>query len=138
MPSKDELRYEGPGTYTSGNPLQTTDPEGAHYGKRWEDAEHFADPTSWGYRLAGKLTYNNAIGAWSLLPRFSWQHDVDGVTPGPGGNFIAGRKAFTVGLAVNYLSRWEFDVSYTTYSGADRYNLINDRDFLGGFVKYSF
>ncbi len=138
MPSKDELRYEGPGTYTSGNPLQTTDPEGAHYGKRWEDAEHFADPTSWGYRLAGKLTYNNAIGAWSLLPRFSWQHDVDGVTPGPGGNFIDGRMAFTVGLAINYLSRWEFDVSYTNYSGADRYNLINDRDFLGGFVKYSF
>ena len=63
---------------------------------------------------------------------------MDGVTPGPGGNFIDGRKAFSVGVAANYLSRWEFDLSYTIYSGADRYNLINDRDFLGAFIKYSF
>ena len=48
MPSKDELRFEGPGTYTSGNPVKTMDPHGAHPGKGWEDAEHFADPTSWG------------------------------------------------------------------------------------------
>jgi len=24
------------------------------------------------------------------------------------------------------------------YAGADRYNLINDRDFVGAFIKYSF
>jgi hypothetical protein len=138
MPDKEVLRYEGPGTYTSGNPLQTTDPNGAHLGKQWEDAEHFADPTSWGYRLAGRLVYNNAIGAWALIPSFGWQHDVDGVSPGPGGNFIDGRTALTVGLATNYLNAWEVEVSYTNYSGASRYNLINDRDFIGAFIRYSF
>ncbi len=137
MPSKDELRYEGPGTYTSGNPIHEL-PGGAHAGKPYEKAEHFADPTSWGYRLAGKLTYNNAIGAWSLAPRFAWQQDVDGVTPGPGGNFIDGRTAFTIGIGTTYQNRWEIDLSYTSYSGASRYNLINDRDFIGGFVKFSF
>ena len=137
MPSKDELRYEGPGTYTSGNPIQEL-PGGAHAGKPYEKAEHFADPTSWGYRLAGGLTYNNAIGAWSLLPKFSWQHDVDGVSPGPGGNFIDGRTAFSVGIGTSYQNRWEIELIYTNYSGASRYNLINDRDFLGGFVKFSF
>jgi len=136
MPSKDELRFEGPGTYTSGNPINTA--VGAHVGKEWERPEHFADDFSWGYRLVGRLTYNNAIGAWSLAPRFSWQHDVSGITPGPGGSFIDGRKAFTIGIQAGYQNAWQLDLSYTTYTGASRYNLINDRDFIGGFIKYSF
>jgi len=136
MPEKDVLRFEGPGTYTSGNPLNTT--IGAHVGKEWERPEHFADDFSWGYRLAGRLTYNNVFGAWSLIPRFAWQHDVDGVTPGPGGSFIDGRMAFTIGIQTTYQNAWQVDLSYTNYSGASRYNLINDRDFIGGFIKYSF
>ncbi len=137
MPSKDELRFDGPGTYTSGNPLMSL-PGGAHAGKPYELPEHFADDFSWGYRLAGRLTYNNAIGAWSLSPRFAWAHDVDGVTPGPGGSFIAGRMAATVGIQAGYQNAWQIDLSYTSFMGASRYNLINDRDFIGGFVKYSF
>jgi hypothetical protein len=137
MPSKDELRYEGPGTYTSGNPIHSL-PGGAHAGKAYEQPEHFADPTSWGYRLVGRLVYNNAVGAFNLIPRFGWGHDVDGVTPGPGGQFIDGRHAFTLGLGTQYLTKWEFDLSWTTYGGASRYNLINDRDFVGVNIKYSF
>jgi hypothetical protein len=137
MPSKDVLRFEGPGTYTSGNPIHSG-PGGAHAGKAFEPAEAFADPTSWGYQLAGRLDYNNAIGPINLAPRFAWQHDVDGVTPGPGGNFIEGRHALTGGVAAGYLNSWEFDLSYTTYGGAGRYNLINDRDFVAAVVKYSF
>ena len=136
MPDKEELRFEGPGTYTSGNPLNTS--VGAHVGKEWERPEHFADDFSWGYRIVSRLTYNNAIGAWSLAPRISWQHDVDGVTPGPGGSFIAGRTALSFGIQAAYQNAWQVDLSYTMYDGADRYNLINDRDFIGGFIKYSF
>jgi len=137
MPSKDELRFDGPGTYTSGNPLQEL-PGGAHTGKPYELPEHFADDFSWGYRLAGKLLYNNAIGAWSLAPRFAWQQDVSGVSPGPGGPFLEGFKAFTIGISADYQNSWEVDLSYTMYTGAGRWNLINDRDFIGGFVRYSF
>jgi hypothetical protein len=137
MPSKDELRFEGPGTYTSGNPAMA-EPGGIHAGKPYELPEHFADDFSWGYRLVTKFTYNNAIGAWSMAPRLSWQHDVDGITPGPGGSFIDGRKALTVGLGFDYQNAWQIDLSYTNYSGAGRWNLINDRDFIGGFIKYSF
>jgi hypothetical protein len=135
MPTKDELRFEGPGTYVSGNEILAP---GAHAGKPPEAPEHFADDFSWGYRLVSRLTYNNAIGAWSLSPRISWQHDVDGVTPGPGGSFIAGRTALSVGLQASYQNAWQIDLSYTMYDGADRYNLINDRDFIGGFIKFSF
>jgi hypothetical protein len=137
MPSKDVLRYEGPGTYTSGNPLFAM-PGGPHAGKAAEPDWAFADPDSWGYQLAGRLDYNNAIGAFNLSPRFGWAQDVKGVTPGPGGNFIEGRTSITVGLAATYQNDWEIDLSYTNYSGAGRYNLINDRDFMAGVVKYSF
>ena len=137
MPSKDVLRFEGPGTYTSGNPIHAG-PGGAHAGEAYEDAEHFADPTSWGYQLAGRLDYNNAIGAFNLAPRFAWQHDVSGVTPGPGGNFIAGRYAITTGVTASYQNRWEFDLSYSNYGGAGRYNLVNDRDFVAAVVRYAY
>lgn len=137
MPSKDVLRFEAPGTYTSGNPVHSA-PGGAHAGKAFESADAFADPTSWGYQLAGRLDYNNAIGAFNLSPRFSFQHDVQGVTPGPGGNFIEGRRAFTAGIAASYQNTWELDLSYSNYDGAGRYNLVNDRDFVAGVIKYSY
>lgn len=137
MPSKDELRFDGPGTYTSGNPIHSA-PGGAHAGKPYEDAKHFADPTSWGYQLAGRLDFNNAVGAFNLSPRFAWQHDVQGVTPGPGGNFIEGRHALTVGVTAAYQNAWEFDLSYSNFGGAGRYNLLNDRDFMAAVVRYSY
>ena len=59
-------------------------------------------------------------------------------SPGPGGNFLEGRQALTVGLGFNYQINWEWDLSYTSFFGADRYNLINDRDFLAANLKYSF
>jgi hypothetical protein len=136
MPSKDELRFEGPGTYTSGNPIHTE--VGAHVGKEWERPEHFPDDFSAGYRLVGRLDYKNAIGAWNLSPRFSWRHDVEGVSPGPGGPFLEGVKSLSVGVTADFQNAWQLDLSYTMYTGAGRWNLINDRDFVGGFVKYSF
>lgn len=137
MPDKDELRFEGPGTYISGNQALA----GAHaptaIGK-YEDESHFADDTSWGYRLVTRLDFNNAIGALTLSPRIAWAHDVDGISPGPGGNFLEDRKAITFGLGANYQNTWTADLSYTDYFGAGRYNLVNDRDFLAFNIKYSF
>ena len=46
--------------------------------------------------------------------------------------------AFTIGVQTTYQNAWQVDLSYTNYSGASRYNLITDRDFIGGFIKYSF
>jgi hypothetical protein len=135
LPSKDEVRFEGPGTYVSGNAILGPS---AHPGKPIEAPEHFADDTSWGYRLVGRLDYLNAFGGFNVSPRFAWQHDVDGVSPGPGGNFIEGRTALTLGLAFSYQNTWQFDLSYTSFSGASRYNLISDRDFIGTNIKYSF
>ena len=143
MPSKSKLRFDGPGTPVSGNPEQSNDSadpaeRGAHPGKPAEPASAFADATSWGYRMVARFDYNNAIGAVTLSPRIGWSHDVKGTTPGPGGNFVEGRKAITLGLSANYQNKWTADISYTDFFGAGRYNLINDRDFLAAEIKYFF
>jgi hypothetical protein len=134
LPSKDYQRFNGPGTDTGGgadyltgdfrNPI--TEPAG------------FADDFSWGYRMLARATYNDAFGPVTVLPRIAWAQDVSGTTPGPGGSFIDGRKALTLGLGFNYLNEWIFDLSYTSYMGGGKYNLLYDRDFFSASVRYSF
>jgi len=137
MPSKNTLRLNGPGTFTSGDASHAA-AGGGHSGKAAEDSDHFADATSWGYRLAGRWTFNNVYKAVALTPRVAWQHDVDGVTPGPGGNFIEGRQAVTLGMTATYKNQWAADVGYTSFGGAGRHNLLRDRDFISANIKYSF
>ena len=137
MPDKSELRLEGPGTQTSGEPFHST-ATGAHAGLPTDPLERFASATSFGYRLAARLSYLNAIGAVNIAPRVSFQHDVKGTSPGPGGPFIEDRYALTLGLGASYLNRWHFDVSFTMFDGAGRHNQSNDRDFVSATVKYLF
>lgn len=137
MPGQSELRLEGPGTFTSGNERQAA-PGGAHAGAPAEDSKWFASATSWGYRVLGRLRYDNVFAGINLAPRIAWRHDVSGVTPLPLGNFVEGRKAVTLGLNATYLEKWSADLSYTNFFGAGYHNLINDRDFVAFNVKYSF
>ena len=95
-----------------------------------------ADGISWGYRAAARLDYNNAIGAARLSPYVQFQHDVSGSSPAPSGPFVEGRTALTLGAGLNYLERWQADLSYTMHGG-DR-NYLSDRDFIVASVKYLF
>jgi hypothetical protein len=80
----------------------------------------------------------SASSAPGTSHRAIWSQDVDGTTPGPGGNFVDGRRAATFGVLASYQSQLEFDVSYTAFDGAGRYNELTDRDFLAATIKYSF
>ena len=126
------LRYDGPGTSVSGNPALA----GFQFGEV-EPAGRFPDRTSWGYVLAGRLEYSNIIGPWNILPRFSWQQDIHGTSPGPGGNFVEGRHGLTLAVGASLEAKWELDVAWTEFGGASRYNLLRDRDFVAASVKYS-
>lgn len=132
-PNGRGLRYDAPGTSVSGNaelaPRQFNEVE---------PLSRFADATSWGYRVAGRLEYPGLMGPWNVLPRISWQQDVKGTSPGPGGNFVEGRYGLTLGVSANLRAQWELDLAYTQFGGAGRYNLINDRDFVAASVKYAF
>ena len=137
MPDRSVLRLEGPGTDTSGDPFHST-PAGAHARKPADPLDRFASATSYGYRMAARLSYLNAIGAVNLSPRVSLQHDVKGTSPGPGGPFVENRVALTLGLGASYLNRWHFDMSFTMFGGAGRHNQAGDRDFVSATVKYLF
>jgi hypothetical protein len=135
-PNGQGLRLDGPGVPVSGSLPAMTAAGFAAYGASPQSA--FADSVSWGYRLATRLDYPNLLGPWNITPRLSWQQDVKGITPGPGGNFIEGRYALTVGVNANLQQRWELDLSYTLYGGAGHLNELNDRDFVAATVKLSF
>jgi len=133
MPDQDELRLEAPGTYTSGNPAHTA----AGVQPATEDAGNFADATSAGYQVRARWTYNNAVGPVALSPTLAFRHDFAGNSPGPGGPFLEGRKAVTLGLEANLRNQWTAALGYTSFFGAGRQNLINDRDFISFNIKYS-
>ena len=118
MPNKNTSPLESP----AGGVLATGDAD--------------ADATSWGYRLAARLDYNNAIGAVNLYPYTQFLHDVSGNSPSPSGPFVDGRTALTLGVRADYLSRWQADLGYTRYAGDG--NELSDRDFISASVKYSF
>ena len=99
---------------------------------------HPSDEDSWGYRLIGQLTYDSVLGGLTLKPRVVWTHDVDGLTPGPGGAFITGRQAFNVGVGSEYINRWTADLNYATFFGGGIFNQVKDRDFISFQVTYSY
>ena len=139
LPSKDKLRFDGPGTALSGNPLAPTILSGAgHARDRYEPADAFAGDFSWGYRLAARFDYTNVFGGVNLSPAIAFAHDVDGITPGPIGNFLQDRKSVTVGVTATYQNSWQGSIKYTEYFGNEAYNLMADRDFLSAMVQYSF
>ncbi|MCH8847314.1 MAG: DUF1302 family protein, partial [Proteobacteria bacterium] len=129
-----ELLLDAPGTTRPGNAATAA----VLAGGIGAETEDYADATSWGYRVVGRLTYNNVIGAINLSPRFGWRHDVRGNTPGPGGNFIEGFKQVTLGVSADYQNTWKADISYTSFFGAGSQNLLQDRDFVAGSISYSF
>ena len=136
LPDRDVMRFEGPGTDTGGGPSRLT---GGTSRNPVTLEDGFATSFSWGYRLVMAPTYNNVFeSAWNMTPRFAFNHDVNGVSPGPGGNFIAGRKQVTLGLAFDYQAQWRLDFAYTNFFGAGNNNLLGDRDFVSASISYSF
>ena len=154
LPSADVLRYEGEGTDTGGSYdvndcayITTLIGQVPNIGTCRKGAlrnpetltDGFPTQFSWGYRLAARADYNSVFGSpFTLSPRIAFNHDVNGTTPGPGGNFLEGRKSGTVGVEANYLQKLVFDLSYTAFLGGGHFNQIADRDFASFTVKYSF
>lgn len=122
-------------------------------------ADCFATQDSWGYRIVGRLDYENVIAGATVSPRIAFAHDVSGVGP----TFNEGVKALTLGVGFSYLQKWQAEIAYTaffggrTFSGTDvpsaasgalpagqsasyasGANPLKDRDFLSVSVSYAF
>ncbi len=118
LPNRNRLRLAAPGV---------TGPR---------DFGHLPDADSWGYRVLAGLTYEGVLGGFTVQPRVAWLHDAGGVTPGPGAAFVEDRKAFSVGVAIDYTNTWLVQLDYTNLFGAGRFNLLNDRDILRFQLSY--
>ncbi len=135
MPSKSDLRLEAPGTFTGGNAALTAQALQPFT----EQSKNFADSTSWGYQIRGRIDYLNAFKSGiNFSPRFAWRHDVSGIAPVGLSGFLEDNKAITLGLNANYQNSWFVDVSYTDFFGAGSNNLLNDRDFFAFSLIHAF
>jgi len=93
--------------------------------------------SSWGYRARIVGQYNDAFAGVNLSPVLSWSHDVDGVSPAPGGNFIEGEKVLGLALNAEYKNMYTGAISFTQYSGGKTNSLV-DRDFASISVGMQF
>lgn len=139
LPDTDELRYEAPGTPLPGNALgavvgNLTDANGQPI----VETGQFATTSSWGYRMVLAATYNNVFNQYNVTTTLRYDHDVNGITPQPLGNFVEGRQRLAAGVTFDYLARWEWNLGYTAFFGGGSQNLISDRDFIQTSVGYAF
>lgn len=98
-------------------------------------------PTSfaWGYKAAAIWAYNDfLLDGLRLRPQLILFHDVDGITPGLGGNFQEGRKIGLAGVNFNYQNRFGFSIDQFVFFGGGDGNRLSDRDFINVSVSYQF
>ncbi len=138
LPSQDELRYEGPGTYTPGDAAVAA-LVSAQIGRLIpQETGGYATSVSWGYKVVARAQYNNVLGMFRVEPGIKFDHDVRGTTPTPITNFVEDRRQISASVAVNYLQSWSVETAYSHYFGGGRYNLLRDRDFVSLVAKYAF
>lgn len=92
---------------------------------------------AYGYTLLMQGTWNDVYAGVNLSPFVVYKDDFEGNSHQTG-NFIEGRKAYTLGLRASYMSSLEAELQYTEFYGAGQNNSGRDRDNVGLNVKYSF
>jgi len=96
---------------------------------RYCENDGFTTSNSWGYRARAIWDYPDVFAGVNLKPSVAWSHDVEGYSPGPGGNFEEGRKAVSLGLDADYLNTYTASLSYTNFFDG-KYTTVDDRDFV--------
>lgn len=93
---------------------------------------------SWGYRVAFKGQYSNAIGNVNLNPTILIFHDLGGVSPATIDNYVKDRKQVSAQLDAELTQRLSIGGQYQWFFGAGRNNQRIDRDNVGVYVRYGF
>lgn len=156
LPPLDELQIEAPGIYTSAtagadgtgadrsrqacstSTSCTFGPDGGRFNPTQAPLTGYVDRFSWGYRVITQIKYESLFAGISVQPLIILAHDVKGTAPGPGENFVEGRKSAIVLIETRYQDALSFNVGYTWFTGGGQHNLLRDRDNAQFFVKYQF
>jgi hypothetical protein len=159
FPRIDELQFQGAGvnTHVSGgadgsagiNPVDVrTDPNDPSTNRgaanlRQNPTAHpdlagFGTEVSYGYRFVTLTRYDSAFLGINLELLGALFHDVEGVAPGIGQNFVEGRKTILGGVRWDYLSKYTGEIRYTWFTGNHRRDAAHDRDNLQLWLGYQF
>ncbi|WP_027896050.1 DUF1302 domain-containing protein [Zestomonas thermotolerans] len=101
------------------------------------DRDAQVNRNAYGYTLVLSGTWNDVLAGVNLSPFVVYKDDFEGNSHQTG-NFIEGRKAYTLGIKASYLNSLEAELQYTEFYGGGRNNSARDRDNIGLSVKYSF
>lgn len=104
----------------------------------WHDRGGFGTKQSYGYRLITLTRYDSALFGANIEFLNALFHDVHGVGPGLGQNFVGGRKQILSGIRFDYLSRIFGEVRYTWFTGGGVRDPLRDRDNLMIYGGYQF
>lgn len=92
---------------------------------------------AYGYTLIFDGTWNDVVAGINLSPFVVYKSDIQGNSHQTG-NFIEGRKAFTLGMRASYQNNLQAELQYTEFYGAGQNNIARDRDNIGLTLKYAF
>jgi hypothetical protein len=101
------------------------------------DRDDQVNKNAYGYTLVLSGTWNDVYAGVNVSPYVVYKDDFEGNSYQTG-NFIEGRKAYTLGVKASYLNSLEGELAYTEFYGAGENNSSRDRDNIGVNVKYSF
>lgn len=101
------------------------------------DRDDQVNKNAYGYTLVLSGTWNDVYAGVNVSPYAVYKDDFEGNSYQTG-NFIEGRKAYTLGVKASYLNSLEAELAYTEFFGGGQNNGSRDRDNIGVNVKYSF
>ncbi|MCR9090120.1 DUF1302 family protein [Algiphilus sp.] len=157
FPDFDQLQIQGPDRQTthasagadgsgadgsrlacSTNPACSVGVDGLRFNPFQAKRSEFAHSFSWGYRIVSIIRYDSVLPGLSIEPTLIWGHDINGNAPGPGGNFVEGRKTLNSTFQFRYKTAYSFNVSYQLFTGGGANHVLRDRDNLGFFFRVQF
>jgi hypothetical protein len=137
LPPLDQLQFEGPGTFTHAGP-GAADTGNALHINPVRNVGGYVTEFSWGYRLGAILNYNDVFArGFNVRPLLVFTHDISGVSPGLGENFLEGRKLGVADVRLSY-GRYELSLAQTFMMGGGARNTLGDRDFFTASFTVNF
>jgi hypothetical protein len=101
-----------------------------------------ASQTSYGYVLAGTADFPNSLPAGiDMVPRLTFQHDLQGTSPVGAGSFVAHTAQIAVGVDFSYLQNLTWGLTYVKnlqIGGSPETNSNIDLDFVSAYIGYQF
>ncbi|MGB8843840.1 MAG: DUF1302 family protein [Aliidongia sp.] len=98
--------------------------------------------TAYGYVVSGLFDFPHTLPAGiDMVPRITFQHDVQGTSPTGAGLFIAHTAQIGIGIDFSYLTNLTWGISYVTnfnIGGSPEQNPNIDLDFVSAYIGYQF